>query len=386
MKTVFLNKRALIIAFLLILTIPSFGQKDGKNITNTKRNKVEVSSVELRLRLDDFLVRYVGMVEEFTDQVYLESSDYNIKRAALMWRIYGISAMSKAINMSDPILSFYNGWPLTKQMVIFFETGPGQSTMGADSEDAIALCKSFESMFDSILVQTKNEEELQLREPFVDRWVEENPLESYYFSRPSTLDYFAKWIGEQQLGISGNVRTMTEEIQELSNRMNLYADLIPRQARWQAEYAMLNFFYDSPWENRMDDMYNNMNKLTEVVTQSPELIEDNRVALMKEIDLQRIETISLLRAERIAVINSISDERMEVFKSFETERTLLLNELKSERAIVMNQVDELSKSAIRNASSEMRSVIDVIFIRLLLLIILLGLLTFSIIYFFRRTN
>jgi len=177
---------------------------------------------------------------------------------------------------------------------------------------------------------------------------------------------------------------MTEEIQELSNRINLYADLIPRQARWQAEYAMLNFSYDSPWQNRMDEMYHNMNKLTEVVTQSPEMIEDNREALMQEIDLQRKETMSVLRAERIAVINSISDERIEVFKALDTERTLLLNELKSERAIVLNQVDELSRSTIRNASSEMRSIVDIIFIRLLLLIVLLGLLTFLIIYFYKR--
>lgn len=384
MKAVFLNKRALIIAFLLILTIPSFGQKDEKYLTKTKRNKVEVSNVELRLRLNDFLVRYVGMVEEFTEQVYLESSDYDIKRAALMWRIYGISAMSKAINMSDPILSFYNGWPLSKQMIIFFETGPGQFTMGAYTEDAIALCKRFESMFDSIIVQARNEEELQLREPFVDRWAEENPLESYYFSRPSTLDYFAKWIGEQRLGVSGNIRTMTEEMQELSNRMNLYADLIPRQARWQAEYAMLNFFNDSSWKNRMDQMFYNMNKLTEVVTQSPEMIDDNREAMMEELDRQRKETMILLSAERIAVMNSISDERIEVFKFFETERTLLLNELKSERAIVMNQVEELSRSTMRNASSEMRSIVDIIFIRLLLLIILFGLLTFLFFYFFKR--
>ncbi len=93
------------------------------------------------------------------------------------------------------------------------------------------------------------------------------------------------------------------------------------------------------------------------------------MALMKEIDLQRKETMILLKTERIAVTNSISDERIEVFKSFETERTLLLNELKSERAIVMNQVDELSKITIQNASNEMRSVVDIIFIRLILLII-----------------
>jgi len=42
-----------------------------------------------------------------------------------MWEIYGISAMNKAGNMPDPIASFYNAWPLTKQLIYFFEKGKG---------------------------------------------------------------------------------------------------------------------------------------------------------------------------------------------------------------------------------------------------------------------
>ena len=52
-------------------------------------------------------------------------------------------------------------------------------------------------------------------------------------------------MGGEQFGLSISVATITEEVIELSNILNLYLDMLPRQARWQVEYAVTNYFQDS---------------------------------------------------------------------------------------------------------------------------------------------
>jgi len=58
-------------------------------------------------------------------RIKYNTSDPSIKKAELMRKIYGISAVNKAVNMPDPIAGFYNAWPLTKQLIYFFEKGKG---------------------------------------------------------------------------------------------------------------------------------------------------------------------------------------------------------------------------------------------------------------------
>jgi hypothetical protein len=384
MRIPFLLGKVVCMALFIFVTNSLYGQKDEEYLTKTKRNKTIVSNVELRLRLGDFLAEYTLQLEEFTDRVYYSSSDYAIKKNVLQWRIYGISAMSRAINISDPFLAFYNGWPLTKQTLNYFETGAGQESFGEYQIEAIAMCENFENMFDSMLVHSMNLEELEIREPFVTQYAIDNPIKNLYFTRSSSLNYFAKWIAEQQMGIKGNVNTLTEEIQEMSNRLNFYADLIPRQARWQAEYAMINFLDDTTFSNKMGKMMNNMDLLTQLALQTPEIIDYNRDIMLNEMDRQRIEITTSLSLEREELINAYINERSELFKIYKEERTFMLNELKGERAIVMAQVENLSGNMMESVGKQMRDLIDIIFLRLIALVLLIGILAFLLLRFFRK--
>lgn len=333
-------------------------QKKDQSIFTTKRDKVEISDMELRLRLTDFFIRYLEIVEKTADRIYYDTSDPEIKKAALMWKIYGISAMNKAVNMPDPIASFYNAWPLSKQLIIFFSEGPGKEGLGSYHDQAVEICIAFEARLDEMITDMISAEHHSDVEPRISRWAEAHPIEDFYFARESTMSIFAQWIGEGNYGIGKSVKTITEEVIELSNQLNLYVDLVPRQARWQADYALLEYMQDSSLLYNLSTMVSSVDRMAHTVEKMPEVIEYNREATMRDLDEQREKSLRLLIDERIAVISEIRKERIDVVDKIIEERMIVLDEMKKERAIVLADIRDISEQVVQLSGSEIERITD----------------------------
>jgi hypothetical protein len=375
------------IILILVLSFPQFlsAQKSSNSVFKRKRNKVDISDLELRLRLSDHFVRYTEFVEEAADRIYYSASDPEVRRAALMWKIYGISAMNKAINMPDPIASFYNAWPLAKQTVIFFESGPGREKLGDYHKVALDLSLRLESKLDSIIIDIGGMDTFLEAEPEVDIWVQNHPIEDFYFTRESTMEFFAKWLGEERFGIGSSVSTLTEQMIELSNRINLYADMIPRQARWQADFALMNYLEDTAFIlGRIDSLIYALERVTRIIEMSPELVESNRDIILQDIDRQRRESLHLLVEERKAVVDELTSERIEVISAITQERLAVLEEIKGERALVLEEIRNISSDIVSQSGQEAERIVDIIFWRLVVLIGIIGVIAFIAIYLFKK--
>ncbi|MCG8305983.1 MAG: hypothetical protein MI975_01240 [Cytophagales bacterium] len=359
---------------ILVLLASSFAtaQKSARSVFEKRRDKVDISDVELRLRLTDYFIRFAEDVEKTADIIYFSSKDREIKKAALMWKIYGISAMSKAINMPDPIASFFNAWPLAKQLIYFFEHGEGREVLGADAELALELCKEYESKLDTIIIDMTDIENHAQAEGGVEKWAINNPIEDFYFTRESTIAIFAQWIGEGNLGLGKSVATITEQVVELSNRLNLYVDMVPRQARWQVDYVLMNYLQDSLLITSLSTLVHSMDRITQVIEMTPDMLEYNREASLRSIDEQREKSLRLLIEERKAVIEEIRKERIEIVAKIIEERMTVLEEFKRERAIVLEEIDLLSKEIVYQSGQEIERIVDKIFRRLTLLTIVFG--------------
>lgn len=371
----FCSLLAISIIFLLstLFSSATLAQKENRNLFQKKRKKVNISNLELRLRLTDYFIRYTEYIEHTADKIYLQSDDKEIQKATLMWKIYGISAMNKAINMPDPIASFYNAWPLAKQTVIFFDTGYGKETFGEHAGLALEASRQMESDLDSIIIDIAGKEKYLSTEPGVDEWAREHPIEDFYFSRESTLKFFAKWLGKTNFGIGGSVSTLTEQMIDLSNRINLYTDLLPRQARWQADLAMRHYLEDTAFIlSRLDQLILSMERVSKTIEMSPELIENNRDIVLNDIDRQRKESLDLLVRERKAVINQLIEERKEMVKVIVQERLSVLDELKSEREIVMEELGAITTNAVSQSGQEMERIVDKVFWRTVILLVVIG--------------
>jgi hypothetical protein len=371
-----LQIRFILLGFLfLTLASGSFAQKgDKKNKSSKRQSKSkQVSTVELRLRLSEFFIRYAEAVEASADQIYFEAEDPQIRRSALMWKIYGISAMSKAVNTSDQVAAFFDAWPFAKQSVGFFESGPGKEKLGPYHSIALDVSRKMENKLDSIIVEVAGMHDFEIAEPLVDQWARDNPIQDFYFTRESTLKFFAASLGEIKLGLGGNISNMSEQVVQLSNRLNMYADLIPRQARWQADFAIMNYLKDTASVMaRIDRLLYSLEKVSDVVEMSPELIEYNRDATLREINHQRRETLALLQEERKAIGQFVTSEREEVLNILMQERLIVLNQLAEEREIALEEIRNLTSDVVVQSGMEAERIVDKIFWRTLIFLFILG--------------
>jgi dsDNA-binding SOS-regulon protein len=121
-----------------------------------------------------------------------------------------------------------------------------------------------------------------------------------------------------------------------------------------------------------------------MIEMSPELVEYNRNAAFNEVDRQRRESLELLVKERKEVVNQLIEERKEIVSVIVKERLTVLEELKSEREIVLNEIKEISSEIVVQSGQEIERVIDKIFWRAVILIVVLGLFSISFILIYRR--
>ena len=357
-------------------------EKNSKPVFQRKRAKTQVSNYELRLRLTDFSYRFTALVEATADSILRVAHDPDIKEAVLLWKIYGISGMNKALYKNDPIASFFDVWPYTKQMVIFFESGPGSITFKDYAPIAHRISLELESELDAVLMDVSEYANHQEYEQAVDGWVEANPFVDPYFTRKSTLPLFAKWLGEEKLGIGSSVVTITEQVGELTNRVNMYSDIIPKQIKWQIELSALELTRDIQPDSVLDLLIENTRSLKHLMDTIPVMTDENRKAAFSELDRQRILTLNKLVEERIATIDALVAERKAILDAFTNERIEFVKELNDQTDLIIQHIDSLTYDLVDKTFTKTDNIIDKIFWKALLLaaIAFAGLLIIAIVH------
>ena len=326
-----------------------------KNIEDAKMN-----SMELSMRMNEVGSRYSLEIENSADNIIAETKDARIKKNALLWKMYGIPALLKCISIQDPLASGVDTYVLIAQMRQFFETGNGKNLFGKHQQLALDAVKRMEEEFfeiasefrDSALVTKSN----------VDEWVRDHPIENIRFNRISTVTITAKELSRKKLVLTTSIGDMVTSINNLQDKLTLYADFIPKQARWQAEYMVYEYLSDS----LKVDVFDNVNSLTssierisKFIEDSPELISSVQLKLMQDINTQRIATLELLKEERETILEAITSERINT-----------LEEINRERLETLNSIDKLADKSINSSGLMLVDVADKILIRLIILLVI----------------
>jgi hypothetical protein len=158
----------------------------------------------------------------------------------------------------------------------------------------------------------------------VDAFVREHPITSLYFDRASLAAPFIEQVQEPKRDMMDVVAELSENLAELRRLSAIYADFVPKQARWQAELLLLAATQDTgllaePLHN-LGLASQAMDRLAASGETVPQLVERERNALhdivraertetLAQLDQMRSDTLAALRVERAAILQSFQDER-----------------------------------------------------------------------------
>lgn len=379
MKSITINLcRLLIFTISVSFYFSACTSVSTESVTMKDLEGTKMTSIELSIRLNEFEKYFSGRVEQAADEIIRSTDNREIKMNALQWKINVIPRVLESLVILDPRAAGIDIYALSGQMGNFFKYGNGKDLFGKYQYIAIEACEDIIKEIERIADDFRTKEYRQESTKVLNGWIKDNPIENLQFNRRSTFELMAKTLGTEEYDIGSSVGSIALGIQDIRRQITVYTEFLPKQTKWQAQLASYEILGDSVVEktlNNMDRVVKSTERISKVAEETPALVKDIQRSSFQEIDRQRLLTLTALANEREIMIDELRKERV-----------VILEEINQQRKETLERVDELAEKTVNQSSILASDLIDKIFFRtlILLLIILAG--GFLILKKFKKTS
>lgn len=352
--------------FFLILVVTACSTAPPQQTGLQRSLGATVSSQEIRLRATEYAAVFAQVVELSADSILALADSRPVARAALVWKTYAVPAIYRSSTLPDPLAAWLDSRVLTLQMLEYFETGAGRDLFGDLQPIAVNASRLLVDEFPRVARLAGQEADPE-RDRRIIEYARERPIQNPYFFRRTAVDDLAGMMSQDRLSGLQAVGSLTEQMNDLSQRLNVYMELLPRNARWQAE-LMIAELSDPERSAVYLDALNQMETmvtLRQFLQYVPNLANEQRDYLLEAVDVQRLAFEATLRD----YIRTATDT---VFARVGPERELVMRD--AERLIggqiesAVAGIDATISTAVADIDVALRDAVDRLFVRLLQLV------------------
>jgi hypothetical protein len=328
---------------LCALAASACAPKTGHRQTDVmeKAGTVSVSAADLRARVNDLADLFVARLEDTADRIRAESRDHDVRRRALAVKAGVIPAVYTAAYRADPLAAAIDLWALGFQVRDYVETGAGRDAFGPEqplARDVVrALLVDADTLIRGVVARSVDFDQARGR---VEGWAAQHPIDRSLSSRPS-IAAFAAQLRSDQRDAFVTVGAVSDTLENLSERLNIYAAQMPKQARWQAELLVAEMAGEHEVEGTLADIHEvgaAARRANDLLGDLPgalgaaappirDAVAAERRALLEGVDRQRLQTLEYLTAERFATLAALHEERLTIGAGLHQERIETLKEL-----------------------------------------------------------
>lgn len=333
-----------------------------------KSGRVSVSAGVLRLRVNDFVDRGAGRIEQTADRVIAESTDGAVRRRALIAKVDVIPALYAAGFRADPLAAAMDVWGFAFQFHQYVEGSAGRNAFGPHQPLVLACARDLladaDAVMKGIAIRAEYFDDARTR---VQRWAARNPVTDAFASRASGTAIVAD-LRSNDLDLFVAVGTVSDLLEDFSERLNAYAARLPKQARWQAEILLMEMTGEHSVEGALDDLREVgttarraralLDDVPNLLTAERDILAAERRAILADIDAQRRQTLAFLTAEGRALLAFTRDERVALVAALREERQALVAALRQERIDTFVELDKMKTHAIQSGFAGARDLID----------------------------
>lgn len=338
----------------------------------------EVTSREIRIRTSDYALAFSQTVELAADSILVLATERSVARNALIWKTYAVPAIYRSATLSDPLMGWIDSRVLTYQMRDYFTSGSGSDLFGEHQHVALAATRFLEGQLDEAVRLSGQKVDPELDRGIRD-FASENPLNNPYFFRRSPVEVLAKYLGQDQVSGLQAVGSMTELMEEMSQRLNIYAELLPRAGRWQAQLMLAELADPQRAEIYLDilNQLKAMETLDQFLQSAPDLVDEQREALLEAVDRQRVAFEAALDSYIVNAMTEITVEREAAFEDLE-------RILSAEIGDAVIRLDGSISQAVVDIDGALVRAVDQLFVRLLQLVAIVGVVAILLAILLRR--
>lgn len=375
--------RRVLISVLVIAAIAACATKAPRQTQLMRSTEMTISAAALRVQVRSLASRFSGLMEEAGEEALQNESDPVRRRNALLWLTNGIPAMQQALFQPDPLAALLDAWFLIAQMRRYFATAADRGMAAESIKIATRIFDAMESDIKHILDNAGPNTDYERGREFIYEHAESTPIDESFASRRGSAVFLAEFTAQAGGSALRSIGSVTETVEDLVARIDVNAEYVPKLARWQAMLLIIDQDYDNIGPALDDLAYlelvaSEVDRLTPLVEALPELIVEERIAVLKALDAYLSRTLTFVdqqrsilmtsdvRAEREAVLSAIREERIAVLAAIAEERSIVLEALRRERVATFEDLDQLIDQAFSRE-------VDRLFTRgLILIAIILG--------------
>jgi hypothetical protein len=305
--------RRLLTACALCLLGCATGAKQS-NLMGQIAKTSTMSPEQLRIVVRSFAPRFSGQFEELADELIRRRPTPEMRKSMTQFKINGLPAIQSALFQADPAGALIDTWALLAQMEGVVDHG--FSLDDASRDYARRRLEAMEDELQRLWTKAIGKADVSGDRATVHRWAAEHPVTVSLASRVPTTELLAGLTAVEGVKPLEAPATILGVTQDLTARLDTQTSFLPKQARWQAEYFMLEALGDPtmhPPIPELSALLGQTGQLTGAVSQLPGYIDRQRDAVLTSIrserlgvqdfvDRQRIETQSFIRQERQAAI------------------------------------------------------------------------------------
>jgi len=321
----------------------------------------QMTREELRARLYQYVRRFASETEVAIYEIAYASDSLQIARRGLVWATSVVPAAQSAAFQADPAAGMIDSWALAAQQRDFLETGLGKDAFGEWQHIPIATAVKLLDEIES-MAQALSPTDYDRIKSRVEAWVAENPVDNLLFNRQSTASLTAAALGPASSSALSAVGSMSDEVRDLSARISVYNEIMPRTARWQAALLLVSraaggvSFIETmrdieSYAGGMEDIVIFLDTLQVLLDSIPQLVSSERQAVMTDIT-----------RERIAVMNEINELLAVTLAAIDQERIAVLDGITRERIAALQEVDaiagRITEMALDQAEARIEGAID----------------------------
>jgi hypothetical protein len=323
---------------------------------------------ELRTRVRALAPRFLGQLELMTDEAARQTNDPRLRLALVDFKINAVQQMELALFQPDPVAALVDTWALLVQLDDRTRA-PSEANTLAPSHfvGAHAHLMEMQGEVEDLWRTITGASDLAPARASVAKWAAANPLNETVTARPSTAALLSTLTTDGGVRLSSLAGELSEDVRDLTARVDLLGGYVPKAARWQAEYLLRESLMDRSLlaSSGMDfsGMLRSLDQLSGTAADLPGLVDQQRIAAFQSIDQQRLE-----------VQEFVSQQRLEAQAFVEQQRTAMTADLRQERLATVQDVERLTNDSIDRTFNRATTLLDRLLRRLL---VALGLLVLA---------
>ena len=324
-----------------------------------KSGTITLSAAELRALVNALADRFADQIEGTADRVFTATPDLAVRRRALAFKIDAIPAAYTAAYRTDPLAGLVDLWAMAFQVDRYLKEGAGRDAFG--SEQGMARDGARELLTEADLVARRATQpgEFDRARADVEAWAKQNPVRHAFSSRPSCVVFAAQRRSEGNDAFVA-IGTVSDSVEAVSERLNTYAALMPRLARWEAQLLLSESAGDHTLEAALGDLGalgGAARRAQEALEHAPDvagaasaarlILAEERRAAFAELNVQRLATLEYTTSERFAIIAALREER-----------ATTLAALRQERIETLQELDSIKTRAVETSVAGLKEVVD----------------------------